>query len=164
MKFGKASDLSNIDFSLPIDPSTNKIRLDRYGLGTGEGRPQIYIGATGWSMKDWVGTWYPRKTKSADYLKHYGRQFNTIELNTTHYRVPTIEMVQKWYDSVPEDFRFCPKVPQTTSQTTSFLPMPLPGLPATWKRPVSLIRVAPVVGPGLSKCLCFRCGFTLALN
>lgn len=120
MKFGKASDLTNIDFSLPIDPIANETRLGRFALGTGEGRPEVYIGATGWSMKEWVGTWYPDKTKSAEYLKHYGRQFNTIELNTTHYRIPTTELVQKWYDSVPEDFRFCPKVPQTISHTNDF--------------------------------------------
>lgn len=120
MKFGKASDLNDIDFSLPAEPAANEARLDRFRLVQGEGRAQVYIGATGWSMKEWVGTWYPAKTKTADYLRHYGRLFNTIELNTTHYRIPTLEMVQKWYDSVPEDFRFCPKVPQTISHTNDF--------------------------------------------
>ena len=43
--------------------------------------PKIYIGCTGWSMKEWVGKVYPPKTPAKDYLKHYAKQFNTIECN-----------------------------------------------------------------------------------
>lgn len=117
MKFGKVSDPTVVDFQLPVEPLANRARLDRYELGVGEGRPRIYIGATGWSMKEWVGKWYPEGSRSSDYLEHYGQQFNTIELNTTHYRIPTREMVDKWYDQVPADFRFCPKLPQFISHS-----------------------------------------------
>ncbi len=120
MKFGRAEDLSKVTFDFPVEPLANKPRLDRYELGATQGKPNIYIGATGWSMKEWVGKWYPDKTKSADYLREYGKQFNTIELNTTHYRIPTPELVKKWYNSVPDDFRFCPKVPQTISHSNDF--------------------------------------------
>ncbi|WP_273445340.1 DUF72 domain-containing protein [Neolewinella agarilytica] len=120
MKFGKASDLSSIHFELPLDPLANRSRLDRYELGADGERPNIFIGATGWSMKEWVGKWYPDKTKTADYLKHYGEQFNTIELNTTHYRIPDAETIRRWYETVPADFRFCPKVPQSISHRNDF--------------------------------------------
>lgn len=120
MKFGKASDLSSVNFEFPVEPLANKNRLDRFELGNSMGKPLLYIGATGWSMKEWNGKWYPDKTKTADYLKHYGRQFNTIELNTTHYRIPTTEMVEKWYHTVPADFRFCPKIPQSISHRNDF--------------------------------------------
>ncbi|SER03444.1 DUF72 domain-containing protein [Neolewinella agarilytica] len=120
MKFGKASDLSSIHFELPLDPLANRSRLDRYELGADGERPNIFIGATGWSMKKWVGKWYPDKTKTADYLKHYGEQFNTIELNTTHYRIPDAETIRRWYETVPADFRFCPKVPQSISHRNDF--------------------------------------------
>ncbi|MEL7163338.1 MAG: DUF72 domain-containing protein, partial [Bacteroidota bacterium] len=89
-------------------------------LGPDDDPPMIYVGATGWSMKEWVGKWYPDSTKSTDYLKHYGQQFNTIELNTTHYRIPDAALVQKWYETVPADFRFCPKVPQSVSHRNDF--------------------------------------------
>ncbi len=115
MKFGKVTDPAALTYDLPVEPLANRQRLDRYELGVGEGRPRIYIGATGWSMKEWVGKWYPEKVKSADFLHQYGKQFNTIELNTTHYRIPTEELVRKWYESVPADFRFCPKLPNTIS-------------------------------------------------
>jgi len=120
MKFGSADDLTKVTFDFPVEPLANKARLDRYELGPGQGKPRLYVGATGWSMKEWVGKWYPEKTKTADYLRAYGKQFNTIELNTTHYRIPTPEIVQKWYDQTPADFRFCPKVPQTISHRNDF--------------------------------------------
>jgi len=112
MKFGKLQDISKVDFTLPPDPQNNKKVFD--GLSPVL-NPEIYIGCTGWSMKEWVGRVYPKGTKTKDYLQHYGKQFNTIELNTTHYRIPTVEMVQKWYAETPADFRFCPKIPQTIS-------------------------------------------------
>ena len=119
MKFGKVNDPSRIDYQLPVEPLANRARLDRYELGAGEGKPRLYLGATGWSMKEWVGTWYPDKAKTADYLRYYGEQFNTIELNTTHYRIPDAETVARWYATVPADFRFCPKVPKSISHVNN---------------------------------------------
>ncbi len=120
MKFGKLADLNGVHFSFPVEPLANRARLERYERGEGDDLPVIYIGATGWSMKEWVGTWYPEKTKSADFLKQYGKLFNTIELNTTHYRIPSPELTKTWYASVPDDFRFCPKVPQSISHRNDF--------------------------------------------
>ena len=120
MKFGNVADPSRIDFEFPVPPLANQARLDRYELGPGQGKPRVYIGATGWSMKEWVGKWYPAGTKQADYLTAYGRLFNTIELNTTHYRIPDADLVRRWYEAVPADFRFCPKMPQTISHRSDF--------------------------------------------
>ena len=109
MKFGKLKDISHVDFSLPEGTTA-----PRWSLPAGESVP-VYIGATGWSMPEWAGRWYPAGTKRAEMLTHYGRQFGTIELNTTHYRIPTPETIEEWYASTPADFRFCPKVPQRVS-------------------------------------------------
>ena len=113
MKFGKLPDITGLDFALPADPPGNQLRL-------GEHNPtnnslSAYIGCTGWGMPPWVGKWYPKGTKSQEFLAAYGQQFNTIELNTTHYRTPDVLQVEKWCDQVPEDFRFCPKVLQRIS-------------------------------------------------
>ena len=118
MKFGNVPDPSRIDYHLPVEPLANESRLDRYELGSGEGRPRIYIGATGWGMKEWVGKWYPKNAKAGDFLRYYGEQFNTIELNTTHYRIPDPATIERWYESVPADFRYCPKVPQFISHSS----------------------------------------------
>ena len=111
MKFGKLPDISNVDFSLPVVSQKN-IEV----LQTNKNQPTIiYIGCTGWSMKEWVGKVYPPKTKTKDYLKYYAQQFNTIELNTTHYRIPDLATIEKWKTESTDDFRFCPKILQAVS-------------------------------------------------
>jgi len=115
MKFGKLAQIEDVDFSLPPDhPKTGPALAN---LPARTGAMAIYLGCTGWSMKDWVGTVYPAKTPAKGYLEAYGRQFNTIELNTTHYRIPTMETVDRWLNETPADFRFCPKVPQVISHS-----------------------------------------------
>jgi uncharacterized protein YecE (DUF72 family) len=113
MEFGKLTNISAVNFTLPEDdPATARIlkaASPRIGL------PRVYIGCTGWAMKDWCGWVYPKACKSSDYLKYYGQQFNTIELNTTHYRTPNYADIRKWYDQTPADFRFAPKMLQTVS-------------------------------------------------
>lgn len=113
MKFGKLPNIDHVDFTLPPDA----IRTTSVLTNLTPSQPQLYVGCTGWSMKEWVGTVYPLKTKAKDYLHHYARQFGTIELNTTHYRIPTPETVVKWRDTAPADFRFCPKIPQSISHS-----------------------------------------------
>ena len=115
MKFGKLDNIEGVDFSLPPDPPANEALLKK--LPPSEQSFFFYIGCTGWSMPEWVGKVYPTGTKSRDFLLHYTRQFNTIELNTTHYRIPHPSMVEKWRTSSREDFRFCPKIPQVISHS-----------------------------------------------
>jgi len=45
--------------------------------------PQIYVGCAKWGRKDWVGKIYPEGIKESDFLKLYGKHFNSIELNAT---------------------------------------------------------------------------------
>ncbi|MEM0998501.1 MAG: DUF72 domain-containing protein [Bacteroidota bacterium] len=114
MKFGKLLDLNGVDWALPADhPRTGSVLAASPRPATQPLR--IYLGATGWSNKEWVGTWYPKGTKAANYLNHYSRQFNTIEFNTTHYRIPSADLVARWYAGAQSGFRFCPKVPQQIS-------------------------------------------------
>jgi uncharacterized protein YecE (DUF72 family) len=112
MDFGKLPSVENVDFSLPPEPANNASVLASLEKPA---RPALYVGPTGYNMKPWVGKWYPPGAQEKSYLRHYGAQFNTIEFNTTHYRIPDTETVQRWRSAVPDDFRFCPKIPQTVS-------------------------------------------------
>ncbi len=114
MKFGKLLNISQVNFSLPNDPKSTDEMLHK--LPKTE-QPKLYVGCTGWSMKEWVGHIYPNNAKTKDFLKYYTQQFNTIELNTTHYRIPDFDMVQKWQTQAVADFRFCPKIPQAISHS-----------------------------------------------
>lgn len=112
MKFGKLTDISHVDFTLPEDhPATERI-LAAHGPAPS---PKVYLGATGWGNKEWLGTWYPTGTKPVEFLKHYSKQFGTLEFNSTHYRIPSLEQIEKWYALAAPGFKFCPKVPQQIS-------------------------------------------------
>lgn len=113
MDFGRVhpSQLDLIDFHLPADHSDNTRILP----GAPNDSPGIYIGCAKWGRPDWVGKLYPKGTKSKDFLEHYARQFNSIELNPTHYRIPEPHIVERWVNMVPEDFLFFPKVFQGIS-------------------------------------------------
>src|SRR5690606_37823878 len=71
---------------------------------------KLYFGSPAWGNKLWLGKLYPKKTKPNEFLHHYSRSFNSIELNTTHYRIPTQEGAREWLSQVPVGFEFCPKV------------------------------------------------------
>jgi uncharacterized protein YecE (DUF72 family) len=113
LDFGKLPSISGVDFSLPANFSGNAQLLNRLGA-TGK-KPAVYVGAPVWSQKEWVGRIYPLGTRSQDYLKFYSQQFNTIELNTTHYRIPDEDTIENWRTASEPGFKFCPKFPQTIS-------------------------------------------------
>jgi uncharacterized protein YecE (DUF72 family) len=76
---------------------------------------EIYFGCPVWSAKGWVGTFYPKGTKSGDFLSEYARRLTTVEGNTTFYAVPAQSTLEKWQAEMPASFRFCAKVPRTIS-------------------------------------------------
>lgn len=122
MKFGKLSEtgkkIEAIDFKLPPDNPLNEKVLSGGGNLLEEGRKtRIYIGCPVWTCKQWVGKIFPLGTPIKRYLHSYARQFNTIELNSTHYGIPAPSTIKKWCGEVPNEFRFCPKFHQTISHT-----------------------------------------------
>jgi uncharacterized protein YecE (DUF72 family) len=66
-----------------------------------------YLGCPGWGVKTWVGRLFPTGTRPTEFLERYARVFNTVEGNTTFYALPTRDVVERWRDQVPGDFRFC---------------------------------------------------------
>jgi uncharacterized protein YecE (DUF72 family) len=75
----------------------------------------LYIGCPIWAYKGWVGNFYPKGTKPAEFLREYARRLTTIEGNTTFYAVPAPQTLQQWVAEMPATFRFCPKVPRAIS-------------------------------------------------
>lgn len=112
MDFGKLPYIDKVVFDLPDDPPENTRLLGQLPEWP---QPFLYLGPTGYNMKPWVGKWYPFGAKDSSFLRHYGQQFNTIEHNTTHYRIPDMATVERWRDETPDDFKFCPKIPQSIS-------------------------------------------------
>jgi uncharacterized protein YecE (DUF72 family) len=69
-----------------------------------------YVGTSGWSYPSWRPGFYPAGTKPADFLRHYAERFQTVELNTTGYRLPAEEQFSRWAEQAPPGFRFAPKM------------------------------------------------------
>jgi uncharacterized protein YecE (DUF72 family) len=72
----------------------------------------VLLGTSSFTADGWQGSFYPAGMKSADYLKFYGTQFQTVEVDSTFYGTPSATTVQKWYEKTPPDFVFAAKVPQ----------------------------------------------------
>ncbi len=70
------------------------------------------IGTSTWSQKDWVGNFYPPKTKPADFLVEYAKRFPTVEIDSTFYAIPRASVVESWYEKTPRDFLFSAKIPK----------------------------------------------------
>lgn len=68
---------------------------------------KYHIGCTVWSLKEWVGNFFTDDAKQSDFLAQYASVFNTVEGNTTFYRVPGEETIKKWGKSTPDGFKFC---------------------------------------------------------
>ena len=118
MKFGKVDEPGSIDFTLPPDHPDTKVLLN--SKATTE-KPQLYVGCAKWNKQD-LKNFYPRGTK--DELAYYSSQFNSIELNATFYRLFPKEQFEKWYEKVPADFRFFPKVTQNISHLKRLINAP----------------------------------------
>ena len=74
---------------------------------------KYHIGLTQWGYKEWKGNFFSEDARQADFLKQYSSVFNSVEGNTTFYRVPDRNTVLKWGEQVPDGFKFCFKFPQS---------------------------------------------------
>ncbi len=70
---------------------------------------EAFIGTSGWVYKGWMGCFYPPGLPAARCFDYYARQFSSVEINNTFYRLPTDRMVQGWRDKAPRGFIFALK-------------------------------------------------------
>jgi len=113
MEFGRVpeKDLDTLDFSLPKDPTANKLVLKKTNK-----KPLVYLGCAKWGRKEWIGKIYPKGTRDAQFLDQYVRHYNAIELNATHYKIYKPEEIAKWAAKASgRNFKFCPKITNSIS-------------------------------------------------
>jgi len=70
---------------------------------------EIRAGTSGYSYKEWKGSFYPEKLPAKDMLAHYAGRLPTVEINNTFYRMPKRSVLESWASQVPESFRFVVK-------------------------------------------------------
>ncbi len=70
---------------------------------------EVYVGTSGYQYDFWRGGIYPEGLKKDDMLEAYARHFRAVEVNNTFYRMPKRDVVRRWADATPDDFRFVVK-------------------------------------------------------
>lgn len=71
-----------------------------------------HLGTIGYSYREWSGGFYPPGMQPRDYLAHYSRVINSVEVDTTFHSLPRGDLVQTWKAIVPPGFKFSFKTPQ----------------------------------------------------
>jgi uncharacterized protein YecE (DUF72 family) len=69
----------------------------------------VHIGCSGWNYPDWRGTVYPKGVPPSRWLEHYSRIFDTVEVNSTFYRLASPKAVAHWIEQTPPEFVFALK-------------------------------------------------------
>ena len=82
---------------------------------------RIRVGTSGYSYKEWKGSFYPEDLPAARMLGYYAERFDTVEINNTFYRMPDVKTVEKWATQVPESFSFVLKAPQRITHQKKLL-------------------------------------------
>ena len=70
----------------------------------------IRIGTSGWSYPSWRPGFYPDGMQPPEFLSFYAARFDTVELNSTGYRLPSEDQFRRWAEAAPDGFRFAPKL------------------------------------------------------
>jgi uncharacterized protein YecE (DUF72 family) len=73
---------------------------------------RLIVGTSGYSYKEWKGTFYPADLPAAKMLPFYAGHFSSVEINNTFYRMPDPKTLEKWAGEVPDGFTFVLKAPQ----------------------------------------------------
>ena len=73
----------------------------------------LYVGTSGFSYKEWKGSFYPEDISASEMLSYYAARLPAVELNNTYYRLPQRSTVESWRAQVPENFQFSLKAPRS---------------------------------------------------
>jgi len=69
----------------------------------------IRVGCSGWQYRDWRGGLYPEGLPTTRWLERYSEEFETVEVNSTFYRLASRDAVARWVDQTPPGFTFAAK-------------------------------------------------------
>ena len=114
-----------------------------------DGRQRAHlVGCSGWNYDSWRhDVFYPERCPSSRWLAYYARQFDTVELNTTFYRLPTVRAVQRWVEQTPDDFVFAVKMSRYVTHVKRLRDLP-PSLELFYSRIAPLVatrKLGPVL-------------------
>jgi uncharacterized protein YecE (DUF72 family) len=79
---------------------------------------ELHVGTSGYSYKEWKGSFYPDDLPAKDMLRFYAERLEAVEINNTFYRLPKTSVLESWAEQVPEHFRFSIKASRRITHFT----------------------------------------------
>ena len=73
-------------------------------------KTQLYIGTSGWHYNDWLGLFYPPEITGYNELRFHAQHFNTVENNSSFYRIAQESTYKTWARMTPENYKFSIKL------------------------------------------------------
>lgn len=70
---------------------------------------EVRIGTSGWHYTHWRGPFYPAGLPASRMLAYYAREFDTVEVNNSFYRLPERATFEAWRKATPAGFCFAVK-------------------------------------------------------
>lgn len=109
----------------------------------------LYVGLSGFSYKEWQGEgrFYPADLKAKDFFKFYSEKFNTVEMDSTWYRMPPENGVNNWVKQAPPGFRYTFKMHRDVSHLRRLKPESIESVKFFIK------RLKPALDAGLVGCV-----------
>ena len=108
----------------------------------------VRVGCSGWNYAHWRdGVFYPPRLPPRRWLDYYAQHFDTVEVNSTFYRLPKEAAVANWVEQSPSDFLFAVKASRYLTHIKRLLDLG-PGLDRFYERIRPLVR-SPKLGPVL---------------
>jgi uncharacterized protein YecE (DUF72 family) len=107
----------------------------------------VRIGCSGWNYADWRERVYPKGCPPSRWLEHYATLFDTVEVNSTFYRLARRDAVARWVEQVPEGFVFAVKGSRYLTHMKRLTEMPQ-GVARFYERIEPLVE-SPHMGPVL---------------
>ena len=81
---------------------------------------RVIVGTSGYSYKEWKGTFYPEALPASRMLSFYATHFESVEINNTFYRMPNEKTLTTWASDVPDGFTFVLKAPAWITLSRKF--------------------------------------------
>ena len=112
-----------------------------------EPAPRARIGCSGWNYPHWREVVYPKGLPPARWLEHYATLFDTVEVNSTFYRLPKRDSVARWVEQTPDGFVFTVKASRYLTHVKRLTDLGS-GIERFYERIEPLVR-SPKLGPVL---------------
>jgi len=106
----------------------------------------VHIGLSGWNYAHWRGgVFYPPRLPASRWLEFYAERFDTVEVNSTFYRLPRRDAVARWLEQTPDGFLFALKASRYLTHVKRLRDL-VPGLERFLERVEPLLG-SPKLGP-----------------